>query len=59
MDEWEYKEGEVYVAACASSEDADEGILFFIIVNEKKDFDWVAFYFSEDDLEKLDDLFSE
>lgn len=59
MDEWEYKEGEVYVAACASSADAEEGILFFIIVNAKKTFDWVAFYFSEADLGKLDNLFSE
>ena len=59
MNEWEYKEGEIYIVACTSSANAEEGILFFLIINEQKTFDWIALYFSESDLEKFDNPFSE
>ena len=57
LNEWDYKPGEFYAVMCADSKYATEGILIFVVIKQKGDFAWVAFFVDENDLDDFDSFF--
>lgn len=57
MNEWDYEKGELYGVICADSLFSTNGIFFFVLVNGKDDFSWLAYYIDTD--EDYQDLFSD
>ena len=43
LKEWEYEKNEVYVVCCADSKYSDDALVFFVVINGKDDFKWVAY----------------
>ena len=59
LKEWEYEKNEVYVVCCADSKYSDDALVFFVVINGKDDFKWVAYNFNESDFDRIAEIMNE
>lgn len=58
LNEWDYEVGEVYLVFCMESEYSNEALVFFVVIEEKKELRWKAYKVKEADVYKIEELFS-
>ncbi len=58
LNEWDYEAGEVYLVFCMESEYSTEALVFFVVIEEKKELRWKAYKVKEADVYKIEELFS-
>lgn len=56
MNEWDYKEDEIYFASLAESQQAESAIMLFIHIDEDESFDWIGWLITEDDIDSVVNL---
>ena len=59
LNEWDYEEGEIYVVVITSSLYADDGIVIFVAIDEKKNFKYCAYQLNVDELDSFGTIFNE